>query len=218
MSQECLLQPPDGHPGLLESSRQGVRNALLGWIPRGKPHQSRGVPGDREGHHQIVKRRAARERLGQRPEPESHAPKLGRVVVAARTGLTPRGAKKRRRAVDAALQPAAYRALHVEARRAYLEGVSQTLMTAEELLRLNLPDRRTELIRGRLVVRDPGGARHGAVAMRLGSRIAVYVDAHDLGRVYAAETDGSEALLGPGDVLDGEEVLPGFRCPLADLW
>ncbi len=45
------------------------------------------------------------------------------------------------------------------------------LMTADELLRLNLPDKRTALIRGRLVVRDPGGARHGAVAMRIGYRI-----------------------------------------------
>jgi hypothetical protein len=28
-------------------------------------------------------------------------------------------------------------------------------MTADELLRLNLPDKRTKLIRGRLAVRDP---------------------------------------------------------------
>ncbi len=176
-----------------------------------------------------------------------------------------------------------------------------SLMTAEELLRLNLPDKRTELIRGRLVVRDPGGARHGAVAMRLGYRIMAHAETHDLGRVYAAETgfklesdpdtvrapdvafiakhrvpeveprgyagwapdlavevlahddhpaetlekiaqwlkagarlvwvvdsekrtarvyraDGSEALLGPNETLDGEGLLPGFRCALADLW
>jgi len=174
-------------------------------------------------------------------------------------------------------------------------------MTAEELLRLNLPDQRTELIRGRLVVRDPGGARHGAVANRIAYGITAHVEARDLGRVYAAETgfkiesdpdtvrapdvafiakhrlpeveprgypgwapdlavevlahddhpaetlekiaqwlkagvrlvwvvdserqtarvyraDGSEALLGPKEMLDGEDVLPGFRCPLADLW
>lgn len=62
------------------------------------------------------------------------------------------------------------------------------LITADELLRLRLPDKRTELIRGRLVVRDPGGARHGAVGMQLGYRIMAHVEAHDLGRVYAAET------------------------------
>lgn len=184
----------------------------------------------------------------------------------------------------------------------YVAGMSEPgLMTAEELLRLSLPHKRTELIRGRLVVRDPGGARHGAVAMRIGYRIMGYVEAHDLGRVYAAETgfkiesapdtvrapdvafiakarlpeveprgyppwapdlavevlghddhpaetlekvaqwlkagvrlvwvldserrtgrgyraDGTEALLGADDVLDGEDVLPGFRCPLASLW
>ncbi len=183
-----------------------------------------------------------------------------------------------------------------------------TLMTAEALLRLNLPDKRTELIRGRLVVRDPGGARHGAVANRIAYRITAHVEAHDLGRVYAAETgfkiesgpdtvrapdvalrapdvafitknrlpdveprgypswapdlavevlahddhpaetlekiaqwlkagvrlvwvvdsekrsgrvyraDGSESLLGPNDALEGEDVLPGFRCPLTELW
>jgi len=175
------------------------------------------------------------------------------------------------------------------------------LMTADDLLRLNLPDKRTELIRGRLVVREPGGARHGAVAMRIGYRITAHVEMHALGRVYAAETgfriesdpdtvrapdvafiaksrlpeaeprgyagwapdlavevlahddhpadtlekvaqwlkagvrlvwlvdserrngrvyraDGSESLLSPANSLDGEDVLPGFRCRLADLW
>src|SRR5436309_15362408 len=78
----------------------------------------------------------------------------------------------------------------MDGRRDYVAGMSEaTLMTAEELLGLRLPgDTRTELIRGRLVVRDPGGARHGAVAMRLGYRIMAHVEAHDLGRAYAAET------------------------------
>src|SRR5206468_2706776 len=35
-------------------------------------------------------------------------------------------------------------------------------------------------------------------------------------RVYRA--DGSEALLSANETLDGADVLPGFRCPLADLW
>ena len=195
-----------------------------------------------------------------------------------------------------------HRALAMDAPRHYVAGMSEeTLMTAEELLRLNLPDKRTELIRGRLVVRDPGGARHGALAMRLGYRIMGHVEAHDLGRVYAAETgfkiestpdtvrapdvafiaksrlpqveprgypgcapdlavevlahddhpaetlekiaqwlkagvrlvwvldsekrtgrvyraEGSESLLDSNDALDGEDVLPGFDCPLSELW
>lgn len=174
-------------------------------------------------------------------------------------------------------------------------------MRAEDLLGLHLPDKRTELIRGRLVVRDPGGALHGAVANKIAYRITGHVERHDLGRVYAAETgfkiesdpdtvrapdvafnakhrlpevepwgypswapdlavevlahddhpantqekvaqwlragvrlvwlvdvekrtargyraDGSELLLGADGALQGEDVLPGFHCPLADLW
>lgn len=54
----------------------------------------------------------------------------------------------------------------MEMRRGYAGDMSRgTLMTAEELLRLSLPGKRTELIRGRLVVRDSGGARHGAAAI-----------------------------------------------------
>lgn len=80
--------------------------------------------------------------------------------------------------------------LVLQASRGYVAGMSEsTLMTADELLRLRLPgDKRTELIRGRLVVRDPGGARHGAVANRLAYRITAHVEARHLGRVYAAET------------------------------
>jgi Uma2 family endonuclease len=174
-------------------------------------------------------------------------------------------------------------------------------MTAGELLRLDLHGQPAELIRGRLVVREPAGARHGAVAMELGSRIAAHVRSHDLGRVYAAETgfklesdpytvrapdvafivkhrlpdedslgfpsgapdlavevvaqddrpaatlakvaqwleagarlvwvvdcvrrsghvyraDGTESLLEDGGALLGEDLLPGFRCPLSELW
>jgi len=61
-------------------------------------------------------------------------------------------------------------------------------MTADELLRLNLPDKRTELVRGVLVVREPAGYRHGEVAARLCKVLLDHVDHHDLGRVLAAET------------------------------
>jgi len=61
-------------------------------------------------------------------------------------------------------------------------------MTAEELLRLNLPNKRTELVRGVLVVREPAGYQHGDVAMRLAAAIFTHVQARGLGRVFAAET------------------------------
>ena len=71
----------------------------------------------------------------------------------------------------------------------YIERMSApALLTAEELLRLNLPNKRTELVRGRLVVREPAGYVHGDVAMRIGAAILQHVDANSLGRVFAAET------------------------------
>ncbi|MGH7711651.1 MAG: Uma2 family endonuclease [Gemmatimonadaceae bacterium] len=177
---------------------------------------------------------------------------------------------------------------------------AQALLTAEELLRLNLPNKRTELVHGMLIIREPAGYQHGDVAMRLGAAIHAHVEAHDLGRVFAAETgfmlarkpdtvrapdvafiskdglpdpplrgfaemapdltvevlspdddtpeviekvadwlragarlvwvvdplrnnarvyraDGSEALLGERDALDGEDVLPGFTYAIGAL-
>jgi Uma2 family endonuclease len=53
--------------------------------------------------------------------------------------------------------------------------------------------------------------------LKAGVRLVWVVDSEKrTGRVYRA--DGSEALLGANETLDGEHVLPGFRCPLADLW
>ncbi|HSA57160.1 MAG TPA: Uma2 family endonuclease [Gemmatimonadaceae bacterium] len=71
----------------------------------------------------------------------------------------------------------------------YIGGMTYpAFLTADELLRLNIPDKRTELIEGRLVVREPAGFRHGDVAMSLGLALGNFVRAHDLGRVLAAET------------------------------
>ena len=65
---------------------------------------------------------------------------------------------------------------------------SPELMTADELARLNLPDKRTELVRGRLVVREPAGFRHGVVAVRVARYLEEFVASHNLGVVVAAET------------------------------
>src|SRR5438309_9341367 len=62
------------------------------------------------------------------------------------------------------------------------------LMTANELLHVRIPEKRAELVRGKLVVREPAGLRHGRVAMDLARRLADHVDARGLGQVYAAET------------------------------
>ncbi len=61
-------------------------------------------------------------------------------------------------------------------------------MTAEELLELNLPNKRTELVRGRLVVREPAGYEHGRVAARILGRLAAHVYTTGSGELLAAET------------------------------
>jgi len=105
-------------------------------------------------------------------------------------------------------------------------------MTAEELLHLNLPNKRTELVRGRLIVREPAGYRHGDVAARLlvivgvlakvadwlkaGTRLVWVVDpVREHARVYRA--DGTEALVAMGESLEGEDVVPGFSCVFDDV-
>ena len=61
-------------------------------------------------------------------------------------------------------------------------------LTAEELYYLHLPNKQTELVRGRLVVREPPGYRHGVVAGKIFRLIANHVNDHGLGVVVAAET------------------------------
>ena len=185
--------------------------------------------------------------------------------------------------------------------RAYVPNMSSAaLVTADELLVLSMPNKRTELVRGVLVVREPAGGRHGRVANELSRVIGNHVHAHALGAVYAAETgftlarrpdtvrapdvafvrrerlpdpeptgfpdlapdlvvevlspgdhageilakvadwlsagtrlvwvvdperrlgrvyrpDGSETIVPADGALDGEDVLPGFSCPLASV-
>jgi Uma2 family endonuclease len=65
---------------------------------------------------------------------------------------------------------------------------SPALMTADELARLNLPNKRTELVRGRLMVHEPPGFRHGEFTAALAFAITSHVRSRALGVVLAAET------------------------------
>jgi Uma2 family endonuclease len=76
----------------------------------------------------------------------------------------------------------------VPAEHAYVPGMTAPLMTAEELLRTGIANKSTELVRGRLVVREPPGARHGSVTMNLALRLGNHVERSDAGTVFAAET------------------------------
>lgn len=61
-------------------------------------------------------------------------------------------------------------------------------MTAEQLLHVSYPDKVTELIRGQLVVREPPGTRHGAIASRLTYFVTDFVYRNQLGVVFAQDT------------------------------
>jgi Uma2 family endonuclease len=61
-------------------------------------------------------------------------------------------------------------------------------MTAEELAARPVPHQRTELVRGRLIVREPAAGRHGVVAARILVAIGIHLEAHPIGEVLAAET------------------------------
>lgn len=74
-------------------------------------------------------------------------------------------------------------------KRRYLDRVSiPAIHTAEELEKLNLPNKRTELVRGQLVVREPAGFRHGDIAAIVCAILVNFVRGKNLGRVLAAET------------------------------
>lgn len=61
-------------------------------------------------------------------------------------------------------------------------------MTAEELLRLQPPHKRSELVDGVMLVREPAGFRHGVIASAIGARVRDHVVKHGLGVTVAAET------------------------------
>lgn len=173
-------------------------------------------------------------------------------------------------------------------------------MTADELLRVTMPGKRVELVRGVLQVREPPGYRHNRVMSELARVLGNYALHHGLGRVLAGDTgfrigtdpdtvrgpdvafvprdrepepslrgfpamapdlvvevvshhdhpgevlakvgdwltggarlvwvidperrlarvyraDGSEAMVAADGTLEGEDVLPGFSCPLASI-
>ncbi len=65
---------------------------------------------------------------------------------------------------------------------------TETLMTAEQLLHNPIPNKRTELVNGRLIVREPAGFPHGLAAARLLVAISQHVTLAKCGVVLTAET------------------------------
>ena len=73
-------------------------------------------------------------------------------------------------------------------------------MTAEELLAMPDDGYRYELVRGELIKMPPAGHMSSFREMRVGSRLAVYVDENRLGRVYGP-SGGFTLAIGPDTVL-----------------
>src|SRR3989442_7560085 len=58
-------------------------------------------------------------------------------------------------------------------------------MTADELLHVSIPDKRVEVVKGVLLVRELPGLPHARVTMDFALRLGAHVRAAALGRVYA---------------------------------
>ena len=70
-----------------------------------------------------------------------------------------------------------------------LRSVSASLpLTAADVERMSIPGKQVELVRGQLVVREPPGTWHGAVAASLAYLLGDFVRRHGLGLVFAQDT------------------------------
>jgi len=77
------------------------------------------------------------------------------------------------------------------------------LLTAEDLMRLQPPDKQTELVRGRMIVREPPGCRHGDIAVNLTVVLSQFVRTHNLGRVWS---ETGYVLFSSPDTVRGPDV------------
>ncbi len=96
-------------------------------------------------------------------------------------------------------------------------------MTADELLAMPHHGYRFELIKGELHQMAPAGSQHGRIALRIGWRLAQFVEKNKLGETYAAETgfmidtapdtvrapDASFVSRARAEATDGEGFFPG---------
>ena len=66
--------------------------------------------------------------------------------------------------------------------------LEERLMTAHELLNEQPLHQRSELVNGRMLVREPAAYAHGRLAIVIGSALHAWVSSRGLGDVVAAET------------------------------
>jgi len=97
--------------------------------------------------------------------------------------------------------------------RVYVRSMPPVLMTAEELLHTSIPDKRVELVRGVLVVREPAGYRHGRVSMNLAFLLSKHVEGTEAGQVVSGDTgfklaSDPDTVRAPDVAFIGRERLP----------
>lgn len=62
------------------------------------------------------------------------------------------------------------------------------ILSAEDLEQIRLPDKRTELVHGRLVVREPPSTEHGRIQATLAYFVTDHVRRNELGVVFGQDT------------------------------
>jgi len=107
------------------------------------------------------------------------------------------------------------------AEHAYVPEMPQ-LMTAEELLYTRVPNKRTELVRGRLIVHEPPGGRHGYVAANLAFRLSQHVDLTGAGAVFVGDVGFTlqrdpDTVRGPDVAFVSKDRLPPGPIPTSYL-
>jgi Uma2 family endonuclease len=87
-----------------------------------------------------------------------------------------------------ALRPAAELIFSAMAEQIMYMGSQARLMTADELLRNDIPNKSTELVRGVLVVREPPGCWHGHLSARLTFLFGQHVYPRQSGMLFGQDT------------------------------
>ena len=67
-------------------------------------------------------------------------------------------------------------------------SMPEALMTAEDLLRLPSAEKTVELVRGRLLVREPPGTWHGRISANLAWHLESFIRPRSLGAVFGQDT------------------------------
>lgn len=93
------------------------------------------------------------------------------------------------------------------------ESSPTTLLTAEDLLRLDAQGVRGELVRGVFCEMTPAGAEHSKIAFRLGLQVGKFVEEHRLGTAFAADY-GIQLERNPDTVRAPDFAFTSYeRCP-----